>query len=160
MENDVVSQRAEELDNIISSDIVKRLTLEEANSITSIYGSFLESTGFLTMIFMNDIPESLLPYPKHILVSALERSRQYFTNIGDRKRATFIYSAILGLVGYNSNDDEAFKKAAEMFSDSRWRKAFVKSLKEMQKSNATKGFTLDGKMWKLSPERIAQLMAL
>lgn len=158
MEKDTISQRAEELDTIIASGISDLFTLEEADSITRIYGSFIERTSFLTMVFLNDIPESFLPYPKRILVGALERSRRYFMSIGNKDHASVISSVMIGLVGYNNNDDEAFEKAAKNFSDPNWRKIFLKSISKSRLNEATKGFALDEKLFKLSTERMDELM--
>ncbi len=158
MEENIIHKRAEELDTIVASGISDLLTLEEADGITRIYGSFLERTSFLTMVFLNDIPESFLPYPKRILIGALERSRQHFISIGNTEHASVINSIMIGLVGYNNNDEEAFEKAAKNFSDQNWRKIFVKTLRETRDNELTKGFTLDEKLFILPAERMKQLM--
>ncbi len=148
-----LSRRAKELDKISATDISERMTLEEAEKIVSVWGTFLEYTGFLVGIFGNDIPESILPYPKHILVGAINKIAGFYYKNGQRQQQVeLLESTLKGLISY-ANDREAIEEAIKTFSNQNWRNIMLPALKKSQENQMEKGFVVDKKLWSFGRTR-------
>ena len=154
--NNKLIKRAGELDKIAASNISEKITLEEADKIVTIWGLFLEHAGFMSFLFCNDIPESVLPYPKYLLVGAINKMQKYYHQQGHHKMVENLENTLIGLVGY-TNDQEAIKEVAKDFNDKKWLKEFLPGLKELQKDRMENGFVVNGKLWKLSKSRLKEL---
>ena len=142
-----LSKRAEELDKIASSDISEQITLEEAEKIVSVWGIFLEHTGFMSCLFGNDIPESVLPYPKHILVGAINKMAKFYHGQGFYDQVKNLEATLMMLICY-TNDYEAIEEAVKTFGNKDWKTAMLPALKESQTNQMKSGFVVNGQLWK------------
>jgi len=155
MSNKIIKS-AEDLDKISASNISELITIEEADKIVSVWGLFLEHAGFMSYLFSGDIPESVLPYPKYLLVGAINKMAKYYHQQGHDKMVENLESTLIGLVSY-ANDKEAIKQASENFNNKEWLEHFVPGLNELQRDRMENGFVVDGKLWKLSKSRIEEI---
>ena len=142
-----LEKRASEIDEIIESGISEKITLEDAAKIVSVWGKFLEQCSFLVFLFGNDIPESVLPFKKDILVGALNKLILFHKNNGNNENAKKLEETLLGLIAY-TNDEEAIMEAEKNFNNPDWREAMLPALEGYQESLASDGFVIDGKIWK------------
>lgn len=147
-----LSERAEELDKMASTDISERMTLEEAEKIVSVWGVFLEHTGFLLGLFGTDIPESVLPYPKHILVGAINKMARFYHQNGQHQQVEALEMTLMELVSY-ANDQDAIEEAVKTFSNQNWRDAMLPALKKSQENQMEAGFVIDKQLWSFSRSR-------
>lgn len=109
------------------------MTIEEADKIRIVWGKFLEHMfGKINLTFGGKIPESLLPYPKDVLMEALEIIHRHSYDIGD-KRMMGLMEETSALLNTFINDEEAFISAGEKFNNPKWRESFVPALKNFQK---------------------------
>lgn len=150
--SDKLSKRAEKLDKFASTGISKRMTIEEAEKIVSVWGRFLEYSGFMLCLFGNDIPESVLPYPKHILVGAINKMAEFYHKQGSHKQVESLEATLMMLVSY-TNDFDAVEEAIKTFSDKKWRDTMLPALKKSQESQMEEGFVVDGQIWKFDKSR-------
>lgn len=157
MLEDTVSKRLQELESIEHSGISQKMTLNEADSIVHIYGSFVVFTGFLPVAFGSGIPDSFLPFPKPIIIGALQKVIGYYEKEGNQEYLPALRTTLSGLLFYDS-DAEAFSNAASNFGNSDWRKTFVGALQERQNEEMMKGFFLNGKHWGMTQERKDELL--
>lgn len=151
-----LTKRAEELDQMRSKRIAGKLTLEEAENIMHIWGTYLEHTGGFRILFGTNIPESLLPYPVDILQGALNKMEAHYYEQGLHDRVKLLEETEIMLIQY-VNDEEAINDAVEMFGNKKWRDAFLKGLRDYQLDQAENGYLVDKKLWKLSKSRIEEL---
>jgi hypothetical protein len=149
-------KRAGELDQMRSKGIADKLTFEEAQNIVTIWGTHLEHSGGLRIVFGGDIPESLLPYPIDILQGALKKMEAYYFSQGLQDKVRLLEETEILLVQY-ANDKEAMHESGERFGDKKWQEAFSESLYNYQLNQADNGFLIDKKLWKLSKSRIEEL---
>jgi hypothetical protein len=82
--------------------------------------------SLLFSIFMGEIPESLLPYPKQLLAEALNTMYKIHLNSGNTKYAEAISNTIPFLMFY-SDDDTAIKKIAQIYAIPDISKSFSES---------------------------------
>ncbi len=153
---DKLSRRAEELDRMSQSGISDRLTLEEASNIVNIWGVFLEYSGVIGILFCNNIPESLLPYPKHILVGAINKMAEYYHDQGLSDKVGVLESTLIGLTAY-TNDIEAVNESLKQFQNEKWREAFIPGLKRFQRNQMENGYLVDKKLWKFGKSRLEEI---
>jgi hypothetical protein len=108
------------------------MTLVEADKIVLIWGKYLEYvSGKITFIFGTRIPESLLPYPKDILLDALNIMAEHHHKSSNQRRVKLMRETAAELIAY-VNDEEALLQAAKNFNDPKWREAILPALKEFQ----------------------------
>ncbi len=109
------------------------MNLKTADTIRKDWGKFLEIThGSLMLIFLANIPESLLPYPKKTIEEALNIVAEHFHNQGNIQAVQAIQTTIPFLMGYVS-DKEAIKKAKTNFGNKKYLEAILPHLGETQK---------------------------
>jgi hypothetical protein len=149
-------RRAAKLDDLRLQGVAEKLTLVEADHIVAVWGSYLEHSGGLRIIFGHNIPESLLPYPIAILQGALNKMEEYYFQHGKHDRVKLLEEIEVTLMQY-TNDEEAIEEALALFGNKRWQEAITSSLKDYQKTQAQSGYLVDGKLWKLSESRINEL---
>jgi hypothetical protein len=84
------------------------------NQIIDAYGAFLESPEQkrLSRLFLTEIPESLLPYPKEEIKEALNVYIRHFEKIGKKDQAQAFNNVLTTLYTFVS-DEEAIKRACE-----------------------------------------------
>lgn len=152
-----LSKRAEELDDIIASGISDKISLEDAVKIMNIWGRFMEYTGFLIILFGVNIPESILPFRKNVLVGALNKMIKHYNDYGDIKKAKAVEETLVSLVQY-TNDEEAMSIAARNYNNPKWREVFISSIKEHQNDMIENGYLVDGKIFKLGKMFISNLV--
>lgn len=108
------------------------MTFEEANQIMNFWGDFLaESFGKLNMLFAPDIPESFLPYPKDVLLEALNIMGKYYFDKSDKRKENLLRETA-ALLPLFCNDEQAITKAAKKFNNSKWKRSFLPGFKNMQ----------------------------
>ena len=108
------------------------MTLNEADKIVQIWGKYLEyASGKITMIFGTRIPESLLPYPKDILLDALNIMAEHYHKTGNQREVKLLQETAAELIAY-VNDEEALLQATKNFNDPKWREAMLPAIKEFQ----------------------------
>lgn len=147
-----IEEKAKELDEIALTDISDRMTIEEAHKITVIWGTFLEYTNSLMSLFLMDIPESILPFPKHILVGAINKMIDYYHEIGDNDAVKSLESTRILLMQYSS-DEDAITKASQTFNNEEWKRVILPKLKDKQADRIQWGFLVDGEKWILDESR-------
>lgn len=100
------------------------MDLEEADKIRMEWGKFLEfSNGKLMKLFLAEIPESLLPYPKHKIEQALDICIDYFNSEGNQEAIESFESVKASLMFYVP-DRQAIQSAAKRFSNPDFLKSF------------------------------------
>lgn len=109
------------------------MKLEEADKIVTIWGRYIEYVGDrLSMVFGSKIPESLLPYSKEILLSAMRIMVQYYAKQGNEKIVRAIKETASSLNDY-IDDEEALLIAANNLNNSEWRRYMIPAIKQYQK---------------------------
>ena len=109
-----------------------RASLEMAHAITTDWSKFIEITnGNLMMLFGTQIPQSLLPYPKKIIIEALDLVAQYFYSIENQKAADAVEFMKPVLECY-VNDEEGISAAAERFTNEKYLNQVLPKLAERQ----------------------------
>lgn len=154
---DRLMKRAEELDEMRSLGISKKLTIEEAQNIVTVWGTFLEYSGGLSYLFGIDIPKSLLPFPIQILQGALNKMEAYYFDQGQNDRVKLLEETEAMLMRY-ADDSEAIKTTSDHFEDQKWQNAFIPGFKSFQENQVQNGFLVDKKLWKLSKSRLEELL--
>lgn len=154
--SDNLIKRAEKLDNLRLKGISEKLTLEEADNIVAVWGSYLEHSGGLRYLFGINIPESLLPYPIAIIQGALNKMEAYYFKHGHHDRVKLLEKTEATLMQYTS-DEDAFKEVCSLFNNKKWQEVFIPGLKNYQKTQAVAGFLVDKRLWKLSEARLKEL---
>lgn len=152
-----LNKRAERLDGLRSKHISEKLTLEEAQNIVSVWGVHLEHTWGLRLLLGINIPESLLPYPIDILQGAINKMEAYYFSQGQHDRIKLLEETEMILMQY-AEDNEAIKELAPNFSNKKWQEAMLKGLQDYQKTQVENGYLVDKKLWKLSKDRIEDLI--
>jgi len=151
-----ITKRAEDLDKISASNISELITIEEADKIVSVWGLFLEHAGFVTYLFSGGIPESILPYPKFLIVGAIRKMEEYYYKQGLHEMVR-IHENILGVLLNVTDDKEAVAEISKNFGDKKWLEQYLPGLKELQINRMEGGFLVNGKLWKLSKSRIEEI---
>jgi len=149
-------QRAEKLDRIRSKRISERLTIEEAQNIVSIWGTYLEYSTVLRFMFSTSIPESLLPYPIAIIQGALNKMEALYYKKGLHEAVKLLEETEMLLIQY-TDDNEAIGEAISLFSNKKWLEAMIPSFRDLQRNQIQNGFLINKKPWKLSGSRIEDL---
>lgn len=109
------------------------MNLKTADAIRMDWGKFLEITnGNLMMIFLTNIPESLLPYPKKTIEEALNIVAKHFHNQGNSEAVQTIQTTIPFLMNYVP-DKEAIENAKTKFDNKEYLKAILPHLGDKQK---------------------------
>jgi len=92
------------------------MSLARADEIRMAWGKFLEvAFGGLVTLFLCDIPESVLPYPKDEIECALNITAKEFFNTGNKEASTVIQGTIPYLIMF-VNDKEAIDKLLKKHS--------------------------------------------
>lgn len=149
-------KRAKELDEMRLKHIAGKLTLEEAQNIVAVWGTYIEYSGGTRYLFGINIPRSSLPYPIEILQGAINKMEAYYYSQGQHERVKLLEETEAILMQY-AEDEEAIKESASNFTNKKWQEAFLRGLKNYQRTQAVNGFLIDRKLWKLSKERIEEL---
>lgn len=109
------------------------MTINEADKIVKLYGEFLADTyGRLNLLFLNQIPESVLPHPKKTTMIALEVMENYYAKLGEFKGVELIKSTKAILALDFIDDEKALIRMTDILSDEKSRKMIVKTLKDFQ----------------------------
>jgi len=151
-----VMKKAEDLDKIAASNISELITIEEADKIVSVWGLFLEHAGFVTYLFPGGIPESILPYPKFLIVGAINKMIKHYHEQGLNEMVKLheeVYCALLEV----ESDQEAASEISKNFGEKKWLEQHLLGLKELQKDRMEGGFIVNGELWKLSSSRIDEI---
>jgi hypothetical protein len=151
-----LTSRAEALDKMRLKDISKKLSLEEAQNIVSVWGKYLEYTGSLRLLFGLSIPKSTLPYPVEILQGAINKMEAFYFDRGQLEKVKLLEETEVLLLNYC--DDEAIKESISIFSNTKWQEAFIPVLGENQITQSHNGYLIDQKLWGLSKSRIEELL--
>jgi len=94
----------------------KKMSLARADEIRIAWGKFLEvAFGGLVKLFLCDIPESVLPYPKDEIECAVNISAKEFFNSGNKEASTIIHGTTAYLTMF-INDKEAIDKLLKKHS--------------------------------------------
>lgn len=108
------------------------MTIEEADEIRLGYGKFLEvANGQLIKLFLTEIPECLLPYPKKDIEEALGICIDFFRSEGEEDLVETFKAVRASLIFYKPVK-QALKSASERFADP----DFIKMYLEQSKSHA------------------------
>ena len=109
------------------------MTFTEADKIVQIWGRYLEYVnGKVSLLFGVRIPESFLPFPKDVLIKALDIMTEHHLKTGNKRKADLIKETASELYIY-VDDEEAILQAVKLFNDPKWREAMLPSFKEFQK---------------------------
>ncbi len=107
------------------------MTFEEASKITQIYGIHLEYIhGKLSLLFFGSIPESLLPFSKSKITSALDFLVIHYNFVKNDDVATEIKNSSIFLDRY-VDDNYALGDAAKNFCDQNWQSMILPKLKNI-----------------------------
>jgi len=148
--------RANYIDRIVESNISELITLEEADKIVRVLGLFLEHAGFITYLFVINVPESTLPYPKYLLVGALVKMLHYHHKNGDYEARDNLEKILIMLTQF-IDDDQALQKAAVNFNNTKFRESWVPGLAKLRNDKMEDGYIIDGKRWQFSNSRIEEI---
>lgn len=108
------------------------MILSDANKIFQIWGKYLEYThGKVAMIFMLDIPESFLPFPKVILSEAFQIMSNHYQETNNLKGLNLIRETSILLSMYK-DDEESLLEASKNFSNPEWCEHLIPAFKEFQ----------------------------
>ena len=67
------------------------MTIEKASEIVRIYGNYLEHVGGTNLIlFSGKAPESMLPFPKKIILDAMEILAEQHKRNGNQEAAEYL----------------------------------------------------------------------
>lgn len=103
-----------------------------AEAIMHDFGKFLElSHGALMGMFLTEIPESLLPYPKAQIEEGLVIMRNYFNSTGENEAVQHIETCLSSLMFY-VEDEVAIKSATRSFTNGKLYKKLLQSRIERQ----------------------------
>ena len=109
------------------------MTFDKANKIVHIGGAYLEyCQGRLHSIFLSNIPESFLPFPKETIEEALNIVAEHHHNMGNQDEVKLLQKSMGWLLCYK-DDEEAVLQAAKLFNDPKWREAMLPAFKKFQK---------------------------
>jgi hypothetical protein len=110
------------------------MTLKQAEHIMQDFGKFMELTnGRLISLFMHSIPESLLPYTKEDIVTALDLMSDHFHENAEEGAVEEIKKVKTFLMFYE-NDNKAIDNLIEKYENknSPYRKSFTDLSKKAQ----------------------------
>lgn len=111
------------------------MILEAAESIYKEFGHFLEfNNGSLIMLFLGQIPQSLLPYPKDKIEEALNTALVHFNRKGDKKAIETLKASMALLTCY-IDDTQAIKHAIKIWQNEEAIKAIMSNLGNSQKKS-------------------------
>lgn len=81
------------------------------------FGKFLElSHGALSLFFLSEIPETLLPYSKEKIEEALKIALKHYVSVGDKEASEHIKVCVSALLFY-TDDHIAIKAAISRIKD-------------------------------------------
>ena len=102
------------------------MTVEKADKIRQDYGEFLEhSNGPLMLLFMNEIPESLLPHPKSDIEEALNICIDLLQS-EDNKEMVETFKGAKAYLMFYAPVEQALKSASKRFVDPKFLKVYTK----------------------------------
>jgi hypothetical protein len=146
-----------DIDQMIRSNISELITLEEADKIVRVLGLFLEHAGFVYFLFLMKVPESILPYPKYLLVGALVKMLHYHHKNGDYEARDNLEKILTTLTTF-IDDKEAIQRIAEKFNNTEFNDAYFSTqLPQLQISRMEDGYLIDGELWQFSNSRIEEI---
>jgi hypothetical protein len=106
------------------------MTLQEANKITQLYGRYMEHVnGKMMRLFFAKIPQSLLPYPKDVILEACNVMAQYYFNQKNVQAENTFKEVAANLIMY-VDDETALTDASKRFGNPEFRKIIIESLKK------------------------------
>ena len=109
------------------------MNVKEAEKIFNEYGLFLEySYGRISPFFIRGVPESLLPYPKPILIEVLNIMAEYYYKQGQNRKVKTI-EEVLSLLAHFIEDQKAIEMSSELLANKDFQKEIMISIKEYQK---------------------------
>jgi len=155
MQDNIIKQ-TEDIDKISASNISELLTLEEASKIVSIWGKFLEHIEIISILFGLNIPESILPYPKYLLVGAINKMASHYHNQGNQELVNALETTLWALTSYIS-DDEAIRGFIQKFSNEDFFGKIIPELKKMQEDRVFRGYVVDNDLYRISQERMEEI---
>lgn len=111
------------------------MTLEEADEIREVWGKFLEvANGGLLRIFRAQIPETVLPYPKHKIEEAMDVCIDYFASEGNDELVEVFKSSKAMLMAY-TDDVMAINQAHKHFNNPAFMKVFKDKYSDFHSSS-------------------------
>ncbi len=109
------------------------MTPQEAYKIIKIWGKYVEyAHGKVFLIFGDNIPESLLPFPKKVIEEASSIMMKICHEQGKKEMEGFIGACSFALTSY-IDDEKALLQASKDFQDQEWRRTSISTLKDFQK---------------------------
>ncbi len=106
------------------------MKLSEAEEIFKVWQHFAYPMhSILHSIFLSNIPESLLPYPKDKLEEALNIVAKRFHDQGDYETSKAIQTNMAMLISYK-DDNEALEQYADMVKNPKMREAVIEGMKK------------------------------
>lgn len=153
---DNIIKRGEDIDKISASNISELLTLEEASKIVSTLGTFLEHIEIISILFGLNMPESILPYPKYLLVGAINKMVSHYHNQDNQKLVNALEETLCALISYTS-DDEAIRRFIQKSSNEDFFGKIIPELKKMQEDRVFRGYVVDNNLYKMSQERMEEI---
>lgn len=152
-----MSNVTSDLDQIIESNISELITLEEADKIVRVLGLFLEYTGGFFYLFLVGVPESILPYPKYLLVGALVKMLNYHHKNGNYEARDNLEKILFVFLNRYIDDKEAIQRNAEKFNNTELHNSYFSQLPKLQISRMEDGYLIDGELWQFSSSRIEEI---
>lgn len=152
-----LGKRAELLDKLRQKGIAEKLTLDEALNIVNIYGTHLEHMGVFRIIFGTNLPETSLPYPLEITQAALNKMQAYYFEHGHNEKVKLLEETEMMLISY-THDDEALNQLKSIVEDEKRLSSLIKATQGYQSDQIENGYLNEGKLWKLSKERMKELL--
>jgi len=117
------------------------MNTQEAEAVIQGFGKFMEvANGPLMLLFRSEIPETLLPYPKSVILEALTIGEEYFRQEGMAEMENAIGMQIAALEMYTDNI-AALKQLVKHLEDPTFRKHLFStfgSTQETQYANLIK----------------------
>lgn len=108
------------------------MTLEEANKIVRVWGTYLEYVHEkLNFVFGSSVPESFLPFSKDVLEEAINIVTEHYYNLDDQKAVKDLQGSVGYLFKYK-DDEKAVLQTAKMFNNKKWRESILPTFKDFQ----------------------------
>lgn len=109
------------------------MTNKEAVKIFIRWQKFLEFADKFNLLFTDCIPESFLPYPREVLIEALNIVADVHYNSGDIQTTKDIQDTMARFLWPSKKDEEAIESMAKLFEtvavNPELKKSLLKSLK-------------------------------
>ena len=117
------------------------MNLKQAQKIVNDYGGFIECALFRynITIFLEFIPESLLPYPPQLIEDAINIVAEYYHYCGDKETVNDLQRCGIHLL-YFKDDQKAILAAVKNFNEKKWLDLHTELIKDFRNSEGQQSY--------------------